>query len=190
MTMPTAGPLHGQAARLRPVTTRDAARLTEILAHPEVAQWWGAFDLDRVQRELIDPADATVAFAVEADGRVIGLIQYWEENEPDYRHAAIDLFLDPAWHGRGLGAPTRSGPWPAFCSSTAATTASRPIPRPTTSGRSAPTSAWGSDRWGSCVATNAPLTAAGTTVCCWTCCQRTSHEQRLGANAVHCARLR
>jgi aminoglycoside 6'-N-acetyltransferase len=104
MTTTTAGPLHGQAVRLRPVTTRDAARLTEILAYPEVAQWWGAFDLDRVQRELIDPADATVAFAVEADGQVIGLVQYWEENEPDYRHAAIDLFLDPAWHGRGLGA--------------------------------------------------------------------------------------
>jgi aminoglycoside 6'-N-acetyltransferase len=104
MTTPTAGPLHGQAVRLRPVTTHDAARLTEILADPEVAQWWGAFDLDRVQRELIDPADATVAFAVEADGQVIGLVQYWEENEPDYRHAAIDLFLDPAWHGRGLGA--------------------------------------------------------------------------------------
>ena len=45
-----------------------------------------------------------MAFAVEADGQVIGLVQYWEENEPDYRHAAIDLFLDPAWHGRGLGA--------------------------------------------------------------------------------------
>jgi aminoglycoside 6'-N-acetyltransferase len=35
---------------------------------------------------------------------VVGLIQYAEENEPDYRHAGIDIFLDPAWHGRGLGA--------------------------------------------------------------------------------------
>jgi aminoglycoside 6'-N-acetyltransferase len=34
---------------------------------------------------------------------VIGLIQYWEEPDPDYRHAAIDLFLHPDWHGRGLG---------------------------------------------------------------------------------------
>ena len=32
------------------------------------------------------------------------MIQYWEETEPKYRHAAIDLFLDPSLHGRGLGA--------------------------------------------------------------------------------------
>ena len=34
---------------------------------------------------------------------MIGLIQYTEENEPDYRHAGIDIFMHPAWHGRGLG---------------------------------------------------------------------------------------
>jgi len=34
---------------------------------------------------------------------LIGLIQYTEENEPDYRHAGIDIFMHPAWHGRGLG---------------------------------------------------------------------------------------
>ena len=32
-----------------------------------------------------------------------GLIQYQEEPEPRYRHASVDLFLDPALHGRGLG---------------------------------------------------------------------------------------
>jgi hypothetical protein len=31
-----------------------------------------------------------VVFAVEADGQVIGLIQYLEENTPDYRSAGID----------------------------------------------------------------------------------------------------
>lgn len=31
------------------------------------------------------------------------MIQYGEEEEPDYRHASIDIFLDPAVHGRGLG---------------------------------------------------------------------------------------
>jgi GNAT superfamily N-acetyltransferase len=45
-----------------------------------------------------------LTFAVEADGQVIGLIQYWEENEPDDRHAAIDILLHPDWQGRGLGA--------------------------------------------------------------------------------------
>ena len=34
------------------------------------------------------------------------VMRWWdvpEELEPKYRHAAIDLFLDPALHGRGLG---------------------------------------------------------------------------------------
>ena len=104
MTTPAAVPLRGRLVCLRPPIPADAERLAEILAHPAVARWWHGYDLERVRRELIDPDDGTVAFAVEADGQVIGLVQYWEENEPDYRHAALDVFLDPAWHGRGLGA--------------------------------------------------------------------------------------
>ena len=40
---------------------------------------------------------------IEVDGAVAGMIQFAEELEPKYRHASIDLFLDPALHGRGLG---------------------------------------------------------------------------------------
>jgi aminoglycoside 6'-N-acetyltransferase len=104
MRMREREPLHGQVVRLRPVAAGDAPRLTEILSHPGVARWWGRFDLDRVHRELVDPDDGTVTFAIEADGQVVGLIQYGEETEPDYRHAALDIFLHPDWHGRGLGA--------------------------------------------------------------------------------------
>jgi aminoglycoside 6'-N-acetyltransferase len=35
--------------------------------------------------------------------RLIGAIQTDEEPEPEFRHASIDLFLDPAVHGQGLG---------------------------------------------------------------------------------------
>ena len=31
------------------------------------------------------------------------MIQFSEEGEPQYRHAGIDLFLDPALHNRGWG---------------------------------------------------------------------------------------
>jgi aminoglycoside 6'-N-acetyltransferase len=34
---------------------------------------------------------------------VVGLVQCSEEGDPDYRHAALDVFLDPGVHGRGLG---------------------------------------------------------------------------------------
>ncbi len=40
---------------------------------------------------------------IEVDGAVVGMIQFTEELDPKYRHAGIDLFLDPALHGRGLG---------------------------------------------------------------------------------------
>ena len=96
--------LGGERVRLRPVRPDDAARLTEILTRPEVAEWWPGFGPERVRGEMVEPDDGTVTFAVDADGQVIGLIQYYEETEPDYRHAAIDIFLDPAWYGAGLGA--------------------------------------------------------------------------------------
>jgi aminoglycoside 6'-N-acetyltransferase len=98
-----AGILDGELVSLRPIAPSDAMRLTEILTHPDVAAWWGHWDRERVQREVISPSDDTVSFAIELDGRVIGLIQYAEQDEPDYRHASIDICLDPAWHGRGLG---------------------------------------------------------------------------------------
>ena len=60
-------------------------------------------DIDRVRRDLIE-ADDAVAFAVQAGEQVVGLVQYGEETDPDYRYAGIDIFLHPGWQGRGLGA--------------------------------------------------------------------------------------
>jgi aminoglycoside 6'-N-acetyltransferase len=40
---------------------------------------------------------------IEVQGQVAGMIQFSEESEPKYRHASIDLFLDPELHGRGFG---------------------------------------------------------------------------------------
>lgn len=104
MEHPGPGSLRGDLVTLRPAVDGDAGWLAEILAEPGVAEWWGAYDLDRVRREIIGPGDGTVTFAVEAEGQVVGLIQYWEETEPDHRHAGIDISLHPDWHGRGLGA--------------------------------------------------------------------------------------
>ena len=96
--------LAGEVVTLRPPMEADVPRLTAILTHPAVAAWWGRWDRDRVRHEFVDPGDESVPFAIEIDGEVIGFIQYAEENDPDYRHAGIDIFLDPARHGRGLGA--------------------------------------------------------------------------------------
>jgi RimJ/RimL family protein N-acetyltransferase len=40
---------------------------------------------------------------IEVEGAVAGMVQFHEQLEPKYRHAGIDLFLDPAFQGRGLG---------------------------------------------------------------------------------------
>jgi aminoglycoside 6'-N-acetyltransferase len=84
---------------LRPLRGADEAHLRRIHSTPEVARWWG------------EPEDAFPAsddpestrLTIELEGRVAGMIEFSEELAPRYRHAAIDLFLDPAVHGRGVG---------------------------------------------------------------------------------------
>jgi aminoglycoside 6'-N-acetyltransferase len=49
--------------------------------------------------------DAT-GFAIVHGGEVIGLVQYYEEADPMYRHAGIDLFLGAPYQDRGLGTDT------------------------------------------------------------------------------------
>jgi aminoglycoside 6'-N-acetyltransferase len=98
--------LHGHLVTLRRAEPRDTDTLTAILAEPEVARWWGRYDRARVEAELTgdrEDAATTTVFAMEHGGRVVGAIQAYEEPDEQYRHAALDLFLDPAVHGRGLG---------------------------------------------------------------------------------------
>ncbi len=47
-----------------------------------------------------------VCFAVLVDGAVVGLVQCYEEEDPDQRYAGIDVGLDPRVNGRGLGTDT------------------------------------------------------------------------------------
>jgi RimJ/RimL family protein N-acetyltransferase len=63
-----------------------------------VVRWWDV----PAENFPWDEPEAT-RLTIEVDGRIAGLLQFWEEPEPKYRHATIDLFLDPALHGRGIG---------------------------------------------------------------------------------------
>ena len=83
---------------LRPLAEGDEGELLRIHATPEVLRWWDVPE----QGFPWDEPEST-RLTIEVDGVVAGLIQYSEENEPKYRHAGIDLFLDPALHGRGYG---------------------------------------------------------------------------------------
>jgi aminoglycoside 6'-N-acetyltransferase len=94
--------LQGTNVALRPVAPADIARLTEILAEPSISRWWGRYDADKARAELL--GDDLAAFVIETSGgEVVGCIQYYEENEPDYRHASIDIFVATEHQGRGVG---------------------------------------------------------------------------------------
>ncbi|MDZ5443295.1 GNAT family protein [Micromonospora sp. 4G57] len=95
--------LRGRAVTLRPATDADVPVLAAIRATPEVRHWWrGGDDLAEAVRADLADDDLTV-YAIEHDGRVVGAIQWYAEPDPDYRHAAMDIFLDPAVRGTGLG---------------------------------------------------------------------------------------
>jgi RimJ/RimL family protein N-acetyltransferase len=86
------------AVTLRLLAEGDETELVRIHRLPEVVRFWD------------HPADGfpwdepeSARFTILVGDRIAGLIQYWEETEPKYRHAGIDLFVDPALHGLGVG---------------------------------------------------------------------------------------
>ena len=87
---------------LRPLEVDDVGRVAEIQAEPGVACWWGIPDEADLRRQAEGVGDEK-AFAIEWEGELVGLIQYYEENEPEFRHAGIDIFLAGQAQGRGLG---------------------------------------------------------------------------------------
>lgn len=94
--------LTGQSVRLRPVQVGDAALLDEILDEPSVARWWTPASSKGAAEDWLEPG-GQVTFIIEAEGTVVGSIQFAEEEEFDYRSAGIDLFLTTTAQGRGLG---------------------------------------------------------------------------------------
>jgi len=97
------GELRGEAVVLRPIAEGDRERAAEILAAPEVARWWADADPDAALRWVLSGEEGLASYVIEAGGDVVGLIQSSEETDPQYRSAGIDIAVDPALHGRGVG---------------------------------------------------------------------------------------
>ncbi|OJF13317.1 GNAT family N-acetyltransferase [Couchioplanes caeruleus] len=94
--------LRGRLVTLRPATEDDVPALAAVRATPQVMARWGGGDLAGEIREAI--AEKGLHYlAVCLDGRVVGAIQWAAEEDPEYRHASMDIFLDPSVHGRGVG---------------------------------------------------------------------------------------
>jgi aminoglycoside 6'-N-acetyltransferase len=102
-SMPDPAELRGRLATLVATAPEHAAELRRILRTPEVRVRFGDEGADP-RWPFDDPT--TTRYTVMVDGAVRGLVQYWEEPEAMYRHATVDIFLDPAVHGRGVGRDT------------------------------------------------------------------------------------
>ena len=93
--------LTGKHVTLRPVRADDGPELMEIFSDPEVARWWG--DPAKSLQDAIEIPDDESHFLIELEGEAIGYIQSYEEDDPMYRHAAIDISLRSPWQGQGHG---------------------------------------------------------------------------------------
>ena len=89
---------------LVPVTAEHVPELRRILLTPEVRRRWGD-EAASPQWPFDDPS--VTRFAVRWEGTVCGMVQYDEEEDPMYRHASIDIFLDPPC----TGAVSAATPW-------------------------------------------------------------------------------
>jgi aminoglycoside 6'-N-acetyltransferase len=89
--------LVGDRVTVRPVRPGDIPALAAIVVEPAVARWWGMSGLEH------EPDDMLAGLAVVVDGVVQGRIEVAEEDDPTYRHVALDVFLATAAQGRGLG---------------------------------------------------------------------------------------
>jgi aminoglycoside 6'-N-acetyltransferase len=93
--------LHGDRVTLRPVREDDAGALLALLTEPSVAEWWQAWDAERV-RELIADREEP-ALAIEAAGEIVGMLLLGEETFWMYRHASLDIAIATAHQGKGIG---------------------------------------------------------------------------------------
>lgn len=94
--------LRGERVLLRPLTAADVPKVAAIQAQPGVSRRWGEPDEAELAGKAAGTDDCT-ALTIELDRKVVGLIQYHEEENPMYRNAGIDLFLSEHVQGQGLG---------------------------------------------------------------------------------------
>ena len=97
--------LHGDRVTLRTATEADIPALARIRSTAAVLGRWPVAD-EGLEAELaadVAGEDGVEFLAVVRDGAVVGAVQWAAEADPMYRHAGLDIYLDPAVHGQGLG---------------------------------------------------------------------------------------
>jgi aminoglycoside 6'-N-acetyltransferase len=93
--------LHGDRVTLRPATADHVEALVAIRSTPEVRRWWDKDGEEDYRAAVVEELHHT--YAILADGEIVGAIQWYEEDDPQYRHAGMDIYLHPARSGQGFG---------------------------------------------------------------------------------------
>ena len=94
--------LQSERIRLRAMTPDELDAAFRIRSLPEVIARWPTTDVaGDVAAAIADP-DLHYLAIEDLAGAMIGGIQWAAEEDPDYAHASIDIYLDPGVHGQGL----------------------------------------------------------------------------------------
>ena len=93
--------LVGEGFEVRPAHPGEIETLVEsITSDPVASPWWGS-DPDIVLRWFAE--DDVRVLVIAATDKLVGLITYTEEEDPDYHSAGIDIGLLSDSVGRGVG---------------------------------------------------------------------------------------
>ena len=95
-------PLTGDQVVLRRIRAGDVDELEALFSEPAVARWWPLFNREKIEAELLNPDDDTTVYLITVDGHMAGIIQSWEETDPEYRHAGLDIAVATRRHGTGV----------------------------------------------------------------------------------------
>lgn len=82
---------------LRPAHVEDLPRLLEIIQAPGAAEWWGYYEGQEDDDELL------AGYVILLHDKTIGWIGFNEETAAKYPSVGLDIMLDPAHHGMGYG---------------------------------------------------------------------------------------
>lgn len=101
--MAIAEQLHGERVTLRRAGVDDARALADIVNSPGVVEWWTEHSYEQVLEDITAQDESYVKYCVDVEGETIGLIQYGQELDPQYRHANVDISILASHHRRGIG---------------------------------------------------------------------------------------
>lgn len=100
----------GERVRLVPFGEEHLDELAAMFTHPALVEAWPGDNRARFS-EMLEEEEGEGFIVMAPDGaaddlaptRMIGFIQFYEEDDPNYRSASIDVALHPDWCNRGLG---------------------------------------------------------------------------------------